>query len=182
MISSANIARPSCVAVVRGEERRQRFQVRLLAAVQRGQRMHERFVLEQLVAVVLEKCRRRAQADARRRPRRPWRSAPDRVSTRTTAGAEERIELLLQLVLQLLGRNRKPCSRRAARQLLNSSASAMKCRAASTLVRLAPGTRSLGRPNRRAECSLICGVPTASSNSVAMRQDCAVRRMYSPSG
>jgi hypothetical protein len=29
---------------------------------------------------------------------------------------------------------------------------------------------------------VIAGVPTASSSSVAMRQDSAVRRMYSPSG
>jgi hypothetical protein len=64
VISSANVARPSCVAVVRGELQCQRGQVRLFAPVQRGERMHEGLVFEQLVAVVLGEAGGGAQADA----------------------------------------------------------------------------------------------------------------------
>ena len=74
------------------------------AAVQRGERMHEGLVCEQLVAVVVGEIRRRAQAD----PGRAGRRLRDRVRIGLDTHhvrAEERIELLLQLDLQRLGRN-----------------------------------------------------------------------------
>ncbi len=74
------------------------------AAAQRGERMHEGLVCEQLVAVVVGEIRRRAQAD----PGRAGRRLRDRVRIGLDTHhvrAEERIELLLQLDLQRLGRN-----------------------------------------------------------------------------
>ena len=64
VICSANVARPSWVAVMRGEDSARLGSTRLLAAVERGQRVHEGFVLQQLVAVVVAEGGAVAQADA----------------------------------------------------------------------------------------------------------------------
>ena len=154
-----------------GARRRQRQarQHRLLAAVERGQRVHEGLVLQQLVAVVVAEAGAAAQADAG--------------GAGGGLGDQVGIEHDLDHAAHRRSRRGRAAAAAAARSAeivtcsagdisswSSSSAIEMKCRAASRVVGPSPGSGSSGLPNRRIECSVTAGVPSASSSSAAIAQ------------
>lgn len=104
VICSANVARPSCVAVVRGEEI-PRLGRCSCAPVERRERVHQCFVMEQLRAIVIAEGRAAAQPDAVRTGRGLGQQV--RVQRHGDHAAfEKRIQIVLQLHPQRGGRHR----------------------------------------------------------------------------
>ena len=147
---------------------RQRCQHRLLAAVERGQRVHEELVHQQLVAVVLAEAGVGAQADARR--------------AGGGLGDQVRVELDADLPCAMNSSGRSAaaarCTCRPEHVVGSYGAQQLAVELVGQVDEVArglagwsgrrPAARSPGRPNRRIECVGDAGVPIASSSSVAI--------------
>ena len=130
---------------------RQALQLRLLAAVERGERVHEGLVLQQLVAVVV------AEGGAVRRRMRvaPAAALAIRSGSSTTSimrASKKSSSAACSCNCSAVGGDRHAVRPAPAVRWSSSLAMSMKWCAASRVVGPSPGSGSSGRPNRRIEC------------------------------